>query len=137
VISLLSPTINREPGVVKIYYAGDEPFAGDGKELVGYVLVYFDEPDVRAIITTTLEKNRVVSIDFKCDIVRSRESWNKIVRELSLLNGGLRGSIKIPTLGVTLMLFDDEGYMYTYTWTFSAVQYNMSVNNNGTIQQRS
>jgi hypothetical protein len=120
--------ILQEPGVVKIYYASDKPFMVNGKELLGYVLVYFDVSDVRAVLTHRLQERKVISIDFRRDVERSRELWSKVVNELSTLyNGSLRGSIRLPTLGVALMLFDGEGYMYTYTWTFSAFKYNLLV----------
>jgi hypothetical protein len=125
---LPAPLVLQEPGVVKIYYASDKPFMVNGKELLGYVLVYFDVSDVRAVLTHRLQERKVISIDFRRDIERSRELWSKVVNELSkLYNGSLRGSIRLPTLGVTLMLFDGEGYMYTYTWTFSAFKYNLLV----------
>jgi hypothetical protein len=67
------PLILQEPGVVKIYYASDKPFMVNGKELLGYVLVYFDVSDVRAVLTHRLQERKVISIDFRRDIERSRE----------------------------------------------------------------
>jgi len=123
-------------GCVTIVFEGGD-LTLDGKKVAGNLIVSFGG-EFHTIPITQLVVSGGVTVCFSEGFEREYERINERYAELGVeagLSGGeiverfVRQGVSaftLPTLSITLWLYDDEGYDYIYTDTFTSVHYFLS-----------